>query len=503
MLNLHYFYDLPQEIRLQTATIFAGMLGIGYILGNMIISYLSDILFRKNKKNRTRLAAFCMITAIPFAIGMLLFLKPVNISSLNISYPDPIPTSEIAKYMFLTIKEVFSAYPNYIFFFIFGLIGSTLGAGPVANKNAVMIDVNLPEHRGTAASFFNLSEQIGKSTTLFISYLLISFLGSIYNMLFLSIFFWIPASILWILSTRSVVDDMYKKTMILSERKQLSLIDYIFELEIQMDRAIQKVQDSKYYLINDPERFNQLIDDAITIFKFCEREGVYRSITNIEQKAHIMKLRALLYQQEAYKIYKELSKEEVSPNRKKSLENDLNQIYLRISEGEKSTFGTIQTYYEDASLKILEARLNRKNHLIRGLGKILEAISIYERVKYLLEERIEVVKEKNDLSEEESKVLEKEKDLLNKCTKSLSATIKLKEELESAFNQLKEKGIKRRDILKISELTQEFNVDLYDVIIDTFGNEKKTKKALIDVLNKIDKIFNEYDKWMELDLKVF
>ena len=235
MLNLHYFHDIPQEIRLQTATIFAGMVGIGYILGNMILSYLSDILFRRNKKNRTRLAAFCMITAIPFAIAMLLFIKPVNASSLNISYPVPIHTSEIAKYMFLTIKEIFIVYPNYIFVFIFGLIASTLGAGPVANKNAVMIDINLPEHRGTSASFFNLSEQIGKSTTLFISYFLISFLGSIHKMLFFSIFFWIPASILWILSTRSVEDDMYKKTMILSERKQLSLIDYIFELEIQMD----------------------------------------------------------------------------------------------------------------------------------------------------------------------------------------------------------------------------------------------------------------------------
>ncbi|MCK4687459.1 MAG: hypothetical protein KAT66_04970, partial [Candidatus Lokiarchaeota archaeon] len=179
------------------------------------------------------------------------------------------------------------------------------------------------------------------------------------------------------------------------------------------------------------------------------------------------------------------------------------QISLRISEGEKSTYGMIQTYYEDAYLKILEARLNRKNHIIRGLGKILEAISIYERVKYLLNERIETVKEKNDLSEEDSLVLQKEQELLDKCLKSLRATIKLKEEIENAFEQLRAKGVDKIDLLKISELTQEFNVDLYDVIVDTFRSDIKTKNVLIEVLNNIDNIFIEYDKWREVDLKVF
>ncbi|MFX1410234.1 MAG: MFS transporter [Promethearchaeota archaeon] len=503
MLNLHYFDDLPSEIRLQTATIFAGMLGIGYILGNMILSYLSDILFRRNKKNRTRLAAFCMIVAIPFAIGMLLFLEPVSAGSIDITYPDPIPTSEIARYIFLTIKEIFTVYPNYILFFVFGLVGSTLGAGPVANKNAVMLDINLPEHRGTSASFFNLSEQIGKSATLFISYFLISLLGSIFNMLFLSIFFWIPAAILWILATKSVEKDMYGKMMILSERKQISLIDYIFELEIQIDRAIQKVQDSKYYILTDIDKYNQLLNDAVTIFKFCEKEGESRSITNIVQKAHIMKLRTLLFLQETNKIYKELDKEDLSISEKEDLQKDLKQIYLRISEGEESTFGMIQTYYEDAYLKILEARLNRKNHLIRGLGNVIEAINIYERVKYLLKERIEIAKEKNNLSEEDSIVLYKEQELLDKCLKSLKATIKLKEEIENAFNQLRVKGISKRDLLKISELTQEFDLDLYDVIVDTFRNDNETKNALIEALNNIDTVFIEYDKWREVDLKVF
>ncbi|MFX0042432.1 MAG: MFS transporter [Candidatus Hodarchaeota archaeon] len=503
MLTLQYFNDIPSEIRLQTATIFAGMIGVGYLVGNAVFARLGDVLFRRNKKNRARLGTICLILSIPFAIILLMSLQPINPDNFHFTYPTNIPTEKIWHYIFQTIGEIFIVYPTYIIFFIFALIASMLGAGPVANRNAVMIDVNMPEHKGTAASFFKLSEQISKGVTLLISFALISILGSIFNMIFITIFFWFPAAILWFFASRNVEKDMNQKAMILSERKQISLIDYIFELEIQIDRAIQKVQDSKYYLLTDIEKFNQLLRDAIIIFKFCEREGESRSITNIEEKAHIMKLRTLLFLQETNKIYRQLNEEDLSISERDQLQEDLKQVYLRISEGEKSTYGMIQTYYEDAYLKILEARLNRKNHLIRGLGKILEAISIYERVKYLLNERIETVKEKNGLSEDDALVLQKEQELLDKCLKSLRATNKLKEEVENAFDQLRVKGVHRMDLLKISELTQEFNVDLYEVIVDTFRNDNKTKNALIEALNNIDNIFIEYDKWREVDLKVF
>ncbi|MCK4687458.1 MAG: MFS transporter, partial [Candidatus Lokiarchaeota archaeon] len=306
MLTLQYFNQIPAEIRLQTSTIFAGMIGVGYLVGNAVFARLGDVLFRRNKKNRARLATICLIFSIPFAIILLLSLQPINVNNLDIVYPATIPPEKIWRYIFQTIGEIFVAYPTYIIFFIFALIASMLGAGPVANRNAVMIDVNMPEHKGTAASFFKLSEQISKGVTLLISFTLISLLGSIFNMMFITIFFWFPAAILWIFASRNVEIDMNQKAMILSERKQISLIDYIFELEIQIDRAIQKVQDSKYYILIDNEKFNQLLRDAIIIFKFCEREGESRSITNIEEKAHIMKLRTLLFLQETNKIYRQL-----------------------------------------------------------------------------------------------------------------------------------------------------------------------------------------------------
>jgi len=421
---------------------------------------------------------------------MLFLIQPVKANELNIDYPDPIPTGEIWRYIFLTIGEIFRVYPNYVWYFVFALLASTLGAAPVANKNAIMIDVNMPEHKGTAASFFNLSEQLGKGFTLIISFFLISLLGSIFNMMVFSVFFWLPAAFFWFLASRSIEEDMTNKSKLLSERKQVSLIDYIFELEIQMDRAIQKVQDSKYYIETDKMKFNQLLDDALKIFDFCESEGESRSITNIEKKAHILKLRVLLIKSQTLKIFKFLDKGNLTVKEINQLHEELRQIHQIISEWDKSSFGQLLTYYDDAYLKIVEASLNKQD-LIKTREKIMEAIYIYERVKYLLLERSDSIEVKKDLDEEELVMVNKEKELLDKCSKSLSATLELKEEIENVLKELRLQGIHQRDLRQISLVTSEYKVDLFRVIVDTFGQDEETKKAIMEILNKIDDIFNE------------
>jgi MFS family permease len=504
MLNIYYFNELPIEIRLQTATIFAGLLGIGYILGNSILSYLGDILYRKNKKNRTRLAAFCLIVSIPFFVITLLLITPIQLTNLDIIYPTgTIPTSEIARYMFMTIGEIFSKYPNYFYYLVFGLIGTVFSAGPVANRNAVMIDINLPEHRGTSVSFLNLSEQVGKGLTLLISYFLITFLGSIFQMMLFSTLFWVPAIVMWILATRSVGKDLDAKSMILSERKQVSLLDYIFELEIQMDRGIQKIQDARYYILSKPEKFNALLMDAIKIFSYCEREGENRSITNIGEKCRKLNVRAKSIKQMADQIFKLLKNEDLSAKERDILSEDLRQIDLMIAEGKKSTFGELQIYYEDAYLKVIEARLLRKNDLLKSMAKIIDAIKIYNRVKNLLNERLEVINDDSTLTQEDLVAYEKEKTLHVKASESLKATIKLKEDFEGIFKNLEEKGITEADLIKISELTNEYDVNLSNIILETFGQDQETKNAILKIIKEIDIIFNKYDDWKEVELNVF
>jgi len=504
MLSTHYFMKLPPEIRLQTAAIFAGLLGVGYLLGNAIMSYVGDYLFRKNKKNRTRLATACMAFSIPFVLLMLLSIKPISsVVVTNLSYPTPIPPGEMASYVILTIIEIFKVSPSYIYYFIFGFIGAVLSTGWVSNKNAVMVDVNLPEHKGTSTSFFSLAEQVGKGVTLLISFSLISFFGSVYNMMLFAVFLWIPSALLWFLAGKSVETDMEHKSKILSERKQVNLLDFIFELEIQMDRATQKVQDSKYYILSNTLKFNKLLEEAITILNYCEKEGENRSITKIEKRAHNLNIKATSIKTMANQIFKILEMEDLTAREIDMLNEDLRQIILKIAEGERSTFGDLQIYYEDAYLKIIEARLLRKNDLIKSRGKILDAINIYERVKNLLNERLDILLDNSELSEEDRFVYDKEQELLEKCSKALVETNNLKEEFEGIFEKLEEKGIAEKDLKKISELTLEYNINLYKVIVETFGQDKKTKDIILEVLNEIDAIFNDYDKLKELELKVF
>ena len=202
-----------------------------------------------------------------------------------------------------------------------------------------------------------------------------------------------------------------------------------------------------------------------------------------------------------FKIIKE--EKDISTQERELLEQDLKQIELMISEGEKSTFGQLQIYYEDAYLKIIEARLFRKTDISQSFSKILEAIKIYERVKNLLNERIDETLDESKFTEEDKTVLEKEKALFNKCSNVLLATKKLKSEFEGILSQLREKGIKEEDLIKITELTQEYSLDLEKILMETFGEEVKVKKDFIKIMDKIDKIFDEYDKWQETDLKVF
>ena len=499
-----YFYDIPSAISQQTAAVFAALIGIGYLLGNILLSNLGDVLYRRNKKNRVRLSTICMLLAIPTGLLMLFLLTPIDVTNLNITFPDPIPKSETFSYLFKTIGQIFVRYPQYLYFFIFALIASLLSAGPVANRNAVMIDVNLPEHKGTAASFFNLSEQVGKGLTLLISFMLISLLGNMFNTLVFSIFFWLPAGILWFFAGKNVVGDMDKKSQLLQERKQITLIDYIFELDIQMDRAMQKIQDAKYYIKKEKKKFLDLISDGIRILKFCEREGEFRSITNIANKANELKDKTGIIKDSTEIIYKSLNQSDISESQKENLYGDLNQIKLKIGELEKSTFGTIQTYYEDAYLKIIEATLMRRADLIKSLSKIYDAIRIYDRVKQLLNERIDNVYSKSDLSEEDSIIYEKEIELYKKTKKALWATINLRDEFEGILKHLEEHGIKRENLEKISDLTSEYNVNFYQIILETFDYDKKTKEKLLSEITHIDKIFNEFDKIYELkELKVF
>ena len=205
----------------------------------------------------------------------------------------------------------------------------------------------------------------------------------------------------------------------------------------------------------------------------------------------------------ADQIFKILKNDDLSAKERDILNEDLRQIDLMIAEGKKSTFGELQIYYEDAYLKIIEARLLRKNDLLKSIYKVIEAIKIYSRVKNLLSERLEVVNDNSILTQDDLTAYEKEKELYRKASESLKATIELKNDYEGIFTKLEENGITKADLMKISELTYEYDVNLSNIILETFGQDKETKNAILKIIKEIDIIFNKYDKWKEVELKVF
>ena len=182
------FSVLPDEIRIQVATIMAGLVGVGYLVGSLVLSWVGDEVYKKNKRNRALLALITQSIAIPLCILMVVMLAPISLEYMP-EYPATIPTDEVTDYVIDTTLAIFQNYSNYILFFIFSFIGCFFGAGFVPNKNAIMIDVNLPEHRGTATSFFQLTEQLGKSITLMLASALLLLIGSYKNMLIIGMLF--------------------------------------------------------------------------------------------------------------------------------------------------------------------------------------------------------------------------------------------------------------------------------------------------------------------------
>jgi MFS family permease len=266
-----FFAALPTAIALQTSAIFAAMVGIGYLIGASVLGGVGDVLFKKNRKNRVRLGTISLLLTVPGCLIMLFSMQVISpdfVAAQN--YPNPIQAAQVASLMFSTIFAIFRAYPSYLFFLIFAVVGSFFSAGAVANRFAILLDVNLPEHRGTATSFFNLAEQIGKGITLVLAGMLIALVGSTWEMMVISIFFYVPAGILWWKMTDTTIGDMDERSMVLRERQQMSVIDYIFELEIHIDGALQKVHDTKTLINTNLLQAIDKIEEANKTFSDVE-----------------------------------------------------------------------------------------------------------------------------------------------------------------------------------------------------------------------------------------
>jgi len=86
------------------------------------------------------------------------------------------------------------------------IIGGILApiAGP--NIRAILINVNLPENRGSVLGVFNLADDLGKGLAPFFVGMLIQLLprAIAYNV---AVLFWIPCALFWLGMSKSMIRD--------------------------------------------------------------------------------------------------------------------------------------------------------------------------------------------------------------------------------------------------------------------------------------------------------
>ena len=477
---------LPDEIITQVSTLMAAVASFGYIIGSIVLSLVGDYVYNKNNKNRAILAFIANVLAIPACLLMVYYLRPVALSSMP-AYPSEIPNDQFVFYVFQTIIAIFKNYPSYILYIIFSFLGTFLSAGMVTNKNAVMVDVNLPEHRGTATSLFQLTEQLGKSFTLMLTtgiLLLLSRYDMGYReLLFIGILFWVPSAFLWFLSTKSVVKDISTKEITLRERSQVSFIDYFFELNMAMDDGIQFVHDAKTILVRKPKKAEKLISEAIKKFKWIKNKAHKKMMPDIEVRVKLLGENAKGFQKDILSALKETP---VSESRLKELSKKIN------SSWPESDLKNIEMLEESSYLKVIEARLGRNFNPIESGQSLQNAIEIYDRVENLCSDRIieEGIKK---LSYEEEELQKRIHLLLVKAQKSKSNTELLKTKLNEIVNTVLKEDISRDELSSLFELTTDYNLKMTYVVEDAFG--RKLYRKFSRVMREIDDLFEEYDEW--------
>ncbi|UYP44472.1 hypothetical protein NEF87_000757 [Candidatus Lokiarchaeum ossiferum] len=475
------FRELPGDIRTQVSTIMAGMTSAGYMLGSIVLSWLGDIVYKKKRQYRALLAFITNVIAIPLVFLMIFQLEPVSLTQLGITYPESIAPEDQVFFMFETMKAIFTTYPKYITYLIFSFFGTFFSAGMVTNKNAVMIDVNLPEHRGTATSFFQLTEQIGKSITLLIAAGLLQLLGSYKNMLYMGILFWIPSAIFWYISMKSVVKDSYDKDLILRERAQITFFDFFFEVELALDDGVQLIQDAKDILVLKPKKAEKLIDRAVNKFIWIMAKAHQKNLLVVEKRAQKLLNKSVEFQEDLGKITTSAPYAQ------------LQELFMKIDAlWEESDFGNIEILYDSAYLKVCEARLRRFYNPIECSQILEKSIEIYNRVVRLASDRL-IEEGAKKLSDEEKALQLRISQLLVNSQKSRSNTELLKQKLDEIVIAVMKEGISRNDLMNLMEITDEYGLKLQDIINETF--DKRVARKINRAINQIDDIFKEYDLW--------
>lgn len=167
------------------------------LIGTIIFGFVGDNSFKKgNKKARVKLALLGNIIPIPFVYIALIF-------------PFWAPSNA-------TIAEVF-LIPGFLIMLIFLIIGLFANGAVNGNWYATVVDLNLPEHRGTVLSSANFFDIIGRALGPLLGAIIADNFGFVWGMA-ISIIFWIFIPVFWISVLKNCASEMEATEAIFTER---------------------------------------------------------------------------------------------------------------------------------------------------------------------------------------------------------------------------------------------------------------------------------------------
>lgn len=174
------FYQRYKHFPVQLGTVLLIILGLGTVLGKLLGGLIGNRIYLKKR------------SLLPIFLGVM---QLIGVVPILITLMWPAPQNP-------TIKDLL--VPG-----IFGFLGAILISTSGPNVRAILMNVNLPEHRGAISSIFNLTDNIGMGLGPFIGGLISSVKGLDFAMT-TSALFWIPCGLLLFVVATSIEKDALK-----------------------------------------------------------------------------------------------------------------------------------------------------------------------------------------------------------------------------------------------------------------------------------------------------
>lgn len=187
------YHNVPSSLSL----VFLAIILLSTLIGTVIFGIIGDNMFRSGKKKaRVLLALMANVVPIPFVFISLMI--PFRLEDGG------------------TIADLF-ALPGAILMLILISIGLFINGAVNGSWYATVVDINLPEHRGTVLATANFFDIVGRAIGPLIGALMADMFGLLYGMM-ISIVFWVFLPLFWIPVLKNIIPEMEQTDKIFKER---------------------------------------------------------------------------------------------------------------------------------------------------------------------------------------------------------------------------------------------------------------------------------------------